>query len=73
MNTRNYISFDKSEMNFTSLPEENEQIFQRYMEFAQHIRELDQLYRMMIFNLENIFERFTLNFDDRVFTKMEKW
>lgn len=69
MNTRNYISFDKSEMNFTSLPEESEQISQRYMEFAQHIRELDQLYRMMIFNLENIFERFTLNFDDRVFTK----
>ncbi len=69
MNTRNYISFDKSEMNFTTLPEENEKIFQRYMEFAQHIRELDQLYRMMIFNLENIFERFTLNFDDRVFTK----
>ena len=34
MNTRNYISFDKSEMNFTALPEENEQIFQRYMEFA---------------------------------------
>ena len=32
MNTRNYISFDKSEMNFTALPEENEQIFQRYMD-----------------------------------------
>lgn len=25
-------------MNFTALPEENEQIFQHYMEFAQHIR-----------------------------------
>lgn len=69
MNARNYISFGESEKNFTSLPEEHKRVFQRYMEFAQHIRELDQLYRMMNFNLENIFEQFTLNFDDRVFTK----
>ena len=51
------------------LPWEHEQILRRYLSMSQHICELDELYSMMVFNLENMFEKFSLQFDDRIFAK----
>ena len=72
MNTRAYIPMDFLNVPGTQLeklPWEHEQILRRYLSMSQHICELDELYSMMVFNLENMFEKFSLQFDDRIFAK----
>ena len=72
MNTRAYIPMDFWNVPGTQLeklPWEHEQILRRYLSMSQHICELDELYSMMVFNLENMFEKFSLQFDDRIFAK----
>ena len=72
MNTRAYIPMDFLNVPGTQLeklPWEHEQILRRYLSMSQHICELDELYSMMVFNLGNMFEKFSLQFDDRIFAK----
>jgi hypothetical protein len=51
---------------FEELPEDHEKILHKYMDMADHLRELDQLYRMMRFNLKSIFKYCNLQFNDYV-------
>lgn len=71
MNTRFYVELDKNEdVRFPSLPEEHERLFRRYIEESRHFYETMQLYRMMRFNLSEIFSYYELNFDDTILAKI---
>ena len=51
---------------FPELPEEYEILFRRYIEEFRHLQEIIQLYQMMLFDLDEIFSHYRLNFDDTV-------
>lgn len=73
MNSRIFVelnkdSFGQEHIEFTPLPQQEEDVLRKYMAAAEHICELDQLYRMMRYNLENIFKNYELRFDDCVFS-----
>lgn len=51
---------------FKPLLVEDEPLMRKYLNVAQDVRELDQLYHMMCYNLENIFTVYELFLDDRV-------
>lgn len=60
---------DGEKIIFNELPEEHMVLFCKYMDEAAHLRELDQLFKMMLFNLGNIFEYYDLRFNDCVYGK----
>jgi len=69
MNTRTYVELDKKQKNkicFPELPEEHEALFRKYIEESRHLQEIIQLYQMMLFDLDDIFSYYKLNFDDTV-------
>ena len=70
MNSRRYFEImpSEGEKKFTLPVNEHQAIFQRYLDMTYHVQELDQLYRMMLYNLEKIFRDYDLLFDDRVYT-----
>ena len=70
MNSRRYFEImpSEGEKKFTLPVNEHQVIFQRYLDMTYHVQELDQLYRMMLYNLEKIFRDYDLLFDDRVYT-----
>ena len=70
MNSRRYFEImpSEGEKKFTLPVNEHQVIFQRYLDMTYHVQELDQLYRMMLYNLEKIFRDYNLLFDDRVYT-----
>lgn len=70
MNSRTYFGLTPSEQeqtNFTMPSSEHQAILQNYLDMTHHVQELDQLYRMMLYNLEKIFQDYNLLFDDRVY------
>ena len=69
MNTRIFVKFDEDEQRyvFGELPTEDEQLFRNCIEISRHFQEITQLYEMMVFDLDLIFQHYDLQFDDRVF------
>lgn len=70
MNTRAFIKIDENEQEyiFDELPKEDEQVFRNYIEESRHFQEITQLYKMLLFDLDEIFLHYELHFDDRVFS-----
>ena len=70
MNSRTYFELTPSEReqtHFAMPSSEHQAILQNYLDMTYHVQELNQLYRMMLYNLEKIFQDYNLLFDDRVY------
>lgn len=74
MNTRRVIKIEENEQNFIfyKMSEENEKIFRNYIEMSRHFQEITQLYRMMLFDLDDISKQYVFHFDDRVIPLYDK-
>ena len=74
MNTRRVIKIEENEQNFIfyKMSEENEKIFRNYIEMSRHFQEITQLYRMMVFDLDDISKQYVFHFDDRVIPLYDK-
>ena len=74
MNTRRVIKIEENEQNFIfyKMSEENEKIFRNYIEMSRHFQENTQLYRMMLFDLDDISKQYVFHFDDRVIPLYDK-
>lgn len=72
MNSRCLIEVNElnmSEFMAGDMPEEHSCILRKYMDMGQHLLELDQLYRMMLYNVEAIFRDYDWRFNDVVFSR----
>lgn len=71
MNTREFVKIGEDEQNivFNEIDKEDELLFRKYMEASRHFQEIFQLYKMMLFNLEELLEHYDMQFDDRVYSK----
>lgn len=71
MNTREFVKIGEDEQNivFNEIDKEDELLFRKYMEASRHFQETFQLYKMMLFNLEELLEHYDMQFDDRVYSK----
>ena len=74
MNTRRVIKIEENEQNFIfyKMSEENEKIFRNYIEMSRHFQEITQLYRKMLFDLDDISKQYVFHFDDRVIPLYDK-
>lgn len=68
MNTRAFVKIDgnEQELIFHELQKEDERIFRNYIEESRHFQEITQLYKMMLFDLHEIFLHYDLHFDGSV-------
>ncbi len=57
---------NEQEFIFYELQKEDEKILRNYIEESRHFQEITQLYKMMLFDLDEIFLHYDLHFDDRV-------
>lgn len=71
MNTREFVKIGEDEQNivFNEIDKEDKLLFRKYMEASRHFQEIFQLYKMMLFNLEELLEHYDMQFDDRVYSK----
>ena len=73
MNTRAVVELEKSEQfEFQDLPEEDEAIFKSYIEESRHLQEINQLFQMLLFDLEQMHLQYEWMFNDRVFSQTAK-
>lgn len=75
MNVRNIISgeeLDQYQIKFNPPTEEQEKVLRNYMTMFGHLQELDQLYRIMLFQLDQLFACFDLRFNDEVYSRQGK-
>ena len=68
MNTRTVVKIDENEqLQFHELRKEDEQVFRSFIDESRHFQEITQLYKMMLFDLDEIMLHYKLRFSDRVF------
>ena len=68
------LKSDDNEKSFTyTLPAEEHQIlFHKYISIATRLQEIDQLFRMLLFNLHSLLRQYDLRFNDFVCNRLNK-
>lgn len=73
MNTRAVVKLEKSEQfEFQDLPEKDETIFKSYIEESRHLQEINQLFQMLLFDLNQMHSQYECMFNDHVFSQTAK-
>lgn len=71
MNSQSFIQLDpknQEQVEFYDLPEAHFELFCKYMDTGRHLQEVQQLFGMMRFNLDQIYKQYDLRFNDCIYS-----